>query len=62
MQLHDLFNEAKAAGVRIDVAYSALPIGEQFTLGAAAVTPDINVFQGFSDIAQTTGGALAGVV
>jgi hypothetical protein len=62
VQLHDLFNEAKAAGVRIDVAYSALPIGEQFTLGAAAVTPDINVFQGFSDIAQTTGGALAGVV
>lgn len=62
VQLHDLFNEAKAAGVRIDVTYSAFPVGEQFTLGGVAFTPDINVFQGFSDVSQTTGGALAGVV
>jgi hypothetical protein len=61
-QLHELFQQAKAAGVRIDVVYSSASVGEQFTLGSAAVTPDISITQGFADIAQTTGGKLAGVV
>ena len=62
VQLRQVFQEAKAAGVRIDVIFSAADLGEQFTLGGAAVTPDINVQQGFADLAQTTGGQLVGVV
>lgn len=61
-QLGVMLHEAKAAGVRIDFVYSASAAGETFTLGSAAVTPDIDVARGFADVAQTTGGKLAGVV
>lgn len=61
LQVAAILQEAKAAGVRIGLVSSTSDSGQTFTLGAAAVTPDIDVNRGFADAAQTTGGKLAGV-
>jgi len=62
LQIADMLQEAKAAGVRIDMLYSSSAAGENFSFGSAASTPDIDVNRGFADAAQTTGGKLTGVI
>jgi hypothetical protein len=61
LQLAEIVQEAKAAGVRVGLVSSISEPGEAFTLGGAAVTPDIDVNRGFANVAQTSGGKLAGV-
>jgi len=62
LQIADMLQDAKAAGVRIDMLYSSSAAGENFSFGSAASTPDIDVNRGFADVAQTTGGKLTGVI
>lgn len=59
--LGTMYKRAKAAGVRIETLSSTRPPGEVFTLGDAALAPQIDVQRGLSDITQLTGGHLASV-
>jgi hypothetical protein len=61
LQIGEMLQQAKAAGVRIDLISSPSAAGENFSFGSAASTPDIDVNRGFADAAQTTGGKLTGV-
>jgi len=60
-QLGAMYKQAKAAGVRIETISSVVDPGLVFTLGDAALAPELDVQRGTSDVDQLVGGVLASV-
>jgi hypothetical protein len=56
-----MYKQAKAAGVRIETISSVVDAGLVFTLGDAALAPEIDVQRGTSSVDQLVGGVLASV-